>query len=169
MTLLFRITLIVGAVLTFALMLRKIRNSEVKIADATFWFIFAIVLVLLAIFPHIAFFFAGILGIESPANFIFMSLFVVLIVYAFHATVELAILRNKVTTLVQNDALIEHDFVQKVKADVETLQEEIDQQDGAYAHEATGENRAVGDQASAVDAPAAGEREAAGEKQALSN
>ena len=42
------------------------RDAEVKIADSTFWFIFALVIVLLAVFPHIAFFFSNIFGIESP-------------------------------------------------------------------------------------------------------
>lgn len=107
MTPLFRVALIVGAVLTLALMLRKIRRSEVRIADATFWFIFATVLVLIALFPPIVFFFADVLGIESPANFVFLCLFVVLIMYAFHVTVELAHLRAQLTTLAQNDALRE--------------------------------------------------------------
>ena len=65
MTLLFRITLIVCALLVFIYVLRKIRHSEVKIADSTFWFIFALVILLLAVFPHIAFFFSNIFP-KSP-------------------------------------------------------------------------------------------------------
>ena len=44
--------LIVGAVASFAFMLRKIRKSEISIADSTFWFLFSLSLVLLAVFPQ---------------------------------------------------------------------------------------------------------------------
>ena len=78
MTLLFRITLIVCALLVFIYVLRKIRHSEVKIADSTFWFIFALVILLLAVFPHIAFFFSNIFGIESPSNCVFLAIIAIL-------------------------------------------------------------------------------------------
>ena len=54
MNLQFTAVLIVGAVASFAFMLRKIRKSEISIADSTFWFLFSLSLVLLAVFPQIA-------------------------------------------------------------------------------------------------------------------
>ena len=42
MSLLFSATLLIGALLTFWLILRKIRKAEVTIADSTFWFLFAL-------------------------------------------------------------------------------------------------------------------------------
>ena len=96
MTLLFRITLIVCALLVFIYVLRKIRHSELKIADSTFWFIFALVILLLAVFPHIAFFFSNIFGIESPSNCVFLAIIAILLVREFFTTVELSQLRNKV-------------------------------------------------------------------------
>ena len=39
MSLLFSATLLAGALLTFWLILRKIRKAEVTIADSTFWFL----------------------------------------------------------------------------------------------------------------------------------
>lgn len=101
MTLLFRITLIVCALLVFIYVLRKIRHSEVKIADSTFWFIFALVILLLAVFPHIAFFFSNIFGIESPSNCVFLAIIAILLVREFFTTVELSQLRNKVAALAQ--------------------------------------------------------------------
>ena len=83
MTLLFRITLIVCALLVFIYVLRKIRHSEVKIADSTFWFIFALVILLLAVFPHIVFFFSNIFGIESPSNCVFLAIIAILLVREF--------------------------------------------------------------------------------------
>ena len=105
MSLVFRIALIIGALLVFAFVLRKIRRSEIKVGDSTFWFLFAFSFVLLAIFPQIAFFFANVLGIESPSNFVYMYVIVVLVLHSFSVSVELSKVRAKLTTLIQEEAL----------------------------------------------------------------
>ena len=105
MSLLFSATLLVGALLTFWLILRKIRKAEVTIADSTFWFLFALSLVLMGVFRQIPFFFADFFGIESPANFVFVYVIAVLVIREFYATVEVSQLRAKLCTLVQNQAL----------------------------------------------------------------
>lgn len=105
MSLLFSATLLISALLIFWLILRKIRRSEVTIADSTFWFLFALSLVLMGVFRQIPFFFAGIFGIESPANFVFAYVIAVLILREFYSTVEISQLRARVRGLAQKDAL----------------------------------------------------------------
>lgn len=105
MSLLFSATLLIGALLTFWFVLRKIRKAEVAIADSTFWFLFALSLVLMGVFREIPFFFANVLGIESPANFVFVYVIAVLVLREFYATVEVSQLRAKVRSLVQTEAL----------------------------------------------------------------
>ncbi|WP_456031394.1 DUF2304 domain-containing protein [Senegalimassilia anaerobia] len=105
MSLLFSATLLIGALLTFGLILRKIRKAEVTIADSTFWFLFALSLVLMGVFRQIPFFFAELFSIESPANFVFVYVIAVLVIHEFYATVEVSQLRAKVRNLVQNQAL----------------------------------------------------------------
>ena len=90
MSLLFSATLLIGALLTFWFVLRKIRKAEVTIADSTFWFLFALSLVLI---------------IESPANFVFVYVIAVLVLREFYTTIEMSQLRAKVRNLVQNQAL----------------------------------------------------------------
>ncbi len=107
MSLLFSATLLVGALLTFWLILRKIRKAEVTIADSTFWFLFALSLVLMGVFRQIPFFFASVFDIESPANFVFVYVIAVLVLREFYTTVEVSQLRAKVRHLVQNQALSE--------------------------------------------------------------
>lgn len=107
MSLVFRIALVLGAVLVFVFVLRKIRHSEIKVADSTFWFLFAFSFVLLALFPQIAFFFSTVFGIESPANFVYLYVIAVLILHSFFLNVELAKVRSKLTSLVQEEALNE--------------------------------------------------------------
>ena len=105
MSLLFSATLLVGALLIFWLILRKIRRSEVTIADSTFWFLFALSLVLMGVFRQIPFFFAGVFGIESPANFVFAYVIAVLILREFYSTVEISQLHARVRGLAQKEAL----------------------------------------------------------------
>lgn len=105
MSLLFSATLLISAILIFWLILRKIRRSEVTIADSTFWFLFALSLVLMGVFRQIPFFFAGIFGIESPANFVFAYVIAVLILREFYSTVEISQLRARVRGLAQKEAL----------------------------------------------------------------
>ena len=105
MSLLFSATVLIGALLTFGLILRKIRKAEVTIADSTFWFLFALSLVLMGVFRQIPFFFADLFSIESPANFVFVYVIAVLVIREFYATVEVSQLRAKVRNLVQNQAL----------------------------------------------------------------
>lgn len=88
MSLLFSATLLIGALLTFWLIIRKIRKAEVTIADSTFWFLFALSLVLMGVFRQIPFFFADVFGIESPANFVFVYVIAVLVIREFYITVE---------------------------------------------------------------------------------
>lgn len=105
MSLLFSATLLISALLIFWLILRKIRRSEVTIADSTFWFLFALSLVLMGVFRQIPFFFAGVFGIESPANFVFAYVIGVLILREFYSTVEISQLRARVRGLAQKEAL----------------------------------------------------------------
>jgi hypothetical protein len=105
MSLLFSATLLVGALLAFALILRKIRRAEVTIADSTFWFLFALSIVLMGLFRQIPFFFADLFSIESPANFVFVYVIAVLLLREFYTTVKVSKLQAKVNALVQREAL----------------------------------------------------------------
>ena len=107
MNLQFTAVLIVGAVASFAFMLRKIRKSEISIADSTFWFLFSLSLVLLAVFPQIAYFCADLLGMQVPSNFVFLYVIAVMVIRQFTMTAQIARLRSRLTTLVQEQALSE--------------------------------------------------------------
>ncbi len=99
--------LAVGAASALAFVLAKIRKGQVQTADAVFWFLFAAALVLLALFPAIAFWCADALGIESPANFIFLCVVAILFVKVLLQSVEIARLKGRLAALVQEVALRE--------------------------------------------------------------
>lgn len=106
-----RIFLIVAALLTLVFVLRKIRRSQMRTSDAVFWFFFMLCLVVLAVFPVIAFWCSDLLGVESPANFVFMAIVAILFIKEFTTSVQVSKLNEKLSQLVEDEALTrsEHD------------------------------------------------------------
>ena len=70
-----------------------------------FWFLLALVLIVMALFPQLVYLFSNALGFESPANFVFLCMLAVVIFRQLTVSVENARLRNKVTQLTQAIAL----------------------------------------------------------------
>ena len=101
-----RILLIVGALVVLIAIVHKVRGSNIKIADTTFWVVLSAIILIIAIFPQIPYFFSDLLGITSPANFVFFCMFVILLVYAFHQTLKISELRSKLIQLSQDIALV---------------------------------------------------------------
>ena len=67
-----RLLLLFAALLTAGWILYKIRKLKVKMEDAIFWMIFAGILCILGLFPHVTYWLTDRLGIMSPANLIFL-------------------------------------------------------------------------------------------------
>lgn len=105
MSLALSLLLIVGALAVFGFMVMKIRASAIDIGDTLFWFVFALVLVVLAVFPGIAIECAYAFGFLSPANFVFLCVVAVLLVNQFALTCKVGELRTKLTTLAQEQGL----------------------------------------------------------------
>ena len=99
--------LVAGAALTLAFVILKVRKSEIKTSDTVFWFLFVACLLLLAIFPQIAYWLADVFDVQSPANLVFLVIVAILLIKEFTASVEIAKLRSKVTYLVQEIALMD--------------------------------------------------------------
>lgn len=109
----FRILLIVMAALSFWVVIRNIRRSRMLISDCLFWFFFVLLIVILAVFPQIDYFFAGILGIQSPVNLVYLVMIALLIMICFSQTVRISNLETKVRDLTQNIAIYRHDKEKK--------------------------------------------------------
>ena len=93
------IVLVAGALLTLVYVLVKIRHNQLATADAVFWFLFALILIVLA------YGLASLLGIESPANLVFLAMLVVVIYRLLTLSVENARLKEKLVALTQAVAL----------------------------------------------------------------
>ncbi|HFI0399578.1 TPA: DUF2304 domain-containing protein [Streptococcus suis] len=101
MALQFQILLIATAVLTTYFILMSIRKSRIQIEDSIFWFFFSGVLLLFAFLPDLISWFSDVIGIESPANFVFLAIIFLLILNQYRMTLKLAKLEIKMKELVQ--------------------------------------------------------------------
>lgn len=101
-----------GALIIFALLMlvfvtRKVRKSQFDTADSLFWLFLSGCLLIVAIFPGIAYFFSNLLGIQSPSNFVFLAVIGLLMIREFTIQAQLSQLRRKTATLAQEIALRE--------------------------------------------------------------
>ena len=105
MSIVLRIVLILGALLALSIVVRKVRKSKIRIADSVYWVCAAVLLLVLAIFPGIAFFFSGLLGFLSPSNFVFVVVIALMLLKLFNLACDGSRLTDKVEQLSQELAL----------------------------------------------------------------
>lgn len=80
---LIRICLILGSFITAGYILRRVRQAKVQIEDTIFWLLFSAALLILAIFPGIAYWAANLLGFMSPINFVYVVIIFLLLAKQF--------------------------------------------------------------------------------------
>ena len=114
MTVTLRIFLIIASLLTVIWILRKIRKMKVKMEDAIFWLIFSALIIILAIFPEISYWLSKILGIESPANLVFLFVICLLLEKIFTLSIITSQLEEKVSILSAEVALRPQDEEKKL-------------------------------------------------------
>jgi len=105
MSILLRILLSFVSIIVLFFVLRKIRKSQVHIESTIFWVLFMSGLVIVSIFPGIAVFFSNLIGIESPANFIFLCIIFLLLLKLFNLSLQLSRLQYQIQKLSQILAL----------------------------------------------------------------
>lgn len=109
MTLSLRIVLVLVSMITAGYVLFKIRKSQMHIEDSISWIFTSILLVVVSIFPGVATFASRLLGVVSPANFVFLCIIFVLLIQVFSLSAKLSKLNNKFQKLVQSIALERHE------------------------------------------------------------
>ena len=104
-----RVSLIVCSALVLYFVMRKVRKADLEITDSIFWLLLSLLLIIAAIFPGIAYWASGLLGFDSPANFVFLCGIVVLLIRTFTQDRKIATLKRKLTTMAQTEALKDAD------------------------------------------------------------
>lgn len=97
--------LIFMAVVSNAYILRKIRKSQMKIDGAIYWIFFGAVILLLSIFPDICYFLAALIGVESPANLVFLVVIFIVLGKLFTQSVKISQIEYRISTLTEEIAI----------------------------------------------------------------
>lgn len=88
-----------------AFMLKKIRQSKLKIEYIIFWLVFSTLLVFMGIFPQVVSWISRTLGFQAPINLVFLLVIFVLIIKLFYNTLQISALESKVDNLAQQIAI----------------------------------------------------------------
>ena len=102
---LLRVCLIVGSLITAVYVLRRVRHAKIQIEDTIFWLLFSGVLLVLAVFPGIAYWASRLLGFQSPINFVYIVVIFLLLVKQFLLSIRISQLDSKVRILTEQVAL----------------------------------------------------------------
>ena len=109
MTLVLRILLLIGALFAMGIVINSVRKSKIRISDSVYWVVSAGILVLFALIPQLAYFFSGLFGFMSPANFVLMLVIVMILIRLFHQSCAISKLTYKVEQLSAELALRDKD------------------------------------------------------------
>lgn len=91
MSIILRIVLLVAAMFSCAWIIHRIRRAQVRLEDTLFWIVSAVILAILGLFPELSYWMSGMLGIQSPANFIFF----IMICLLFEKMLTMSILHSQ--------------------------------------------------------------------------
>ena len=108
-----RIILVIVSIITCIYISRKLKKSQLLVKDALFWILLSFVLILISIVPQIAMFFANLLGIQSPVNFVFLIMIFLLFMRCFLLSIRVSRLEDKLTNLVEEIAIRENKYDKK--------------------------------------------------------
>ncbi len=109
MSLTLRIILIIVSILVSAYALRKIRKAQLNIDDAFYWIIVSLILLVMSIFPVVPSYLSTLIGIESPANLVFLVMIFLAFIKLFGISIEFSIQKYRLNKLIQEIALHNHE------------------------------------------------------------
>ena len=110
-----RVLLIIMSVYTFAFVIKQIRKNKIEIGESLFWIIISIILIVISVFPQITGFFTKLLGIQSPSNFVFLVAIFIVMLKLFTLSIDVAKLKQKLKSLIENVALKEKELDEKIQ------------------------------------------------------
>ena len=107
MSLTLRILLLLGAVWVLTYVLRSVRRSRMKTADSFSWIALMVFFVVIGAFPGLIITLAGWIGVESPANLLFLLVVALLIIKVFTMDRKISKLQHQVLEQAQHAAIME--------------------------------------------------------------
>lgn len=109
MSITLRLLLVAVSILMMVFVIRKLRKTALEIQSSIFWIGLAALLIFAAAFPGIVYWASDALGFTSPSNFVYFCGIMIVLAHSFTQELKIALLKKKLTTLVQALALKEHE------------------------------------------------------------
>ena len=100
-----RALLLIGAVMMVAYIFHSIRRSKVQMKDTIIWLAVAVLLMVFGVFPSFVMWMAAVIGIESPANMVFLIFIAILLIRNFKLSVRVSLLEDKNITIASEIAI----------------------------------------------------------------
>lgn len=101
MTLSLRLFLIIASLSLFIIVFYNIVNNKLLVKYSLLWMLLSILLIILAVFPSISFYFSNIFGFEKTSNFIFFIVFVILIMICWSYALSFSKISKNLINIVQ--------------------------------------------------------------------
>ncbi len=99
---------ILASIITFIFVIKKIQKHGLNIEDSIVWILWAILLLIISIFPQIPTWISNELGFMSTSNFIFCLFIFFLYIMLFTQTAQISKLKEKQKELIQKLSLKEY-------------------------------------------------------------
>ena len=107
------IFLLLGSILTFIYIIKKIINHKMQIRDAVQWILWTFFLIIISIFPKIITFISYILGIQDNVHTIFLIIIAYLYIMLFLHSSKISKQSEKIKELTQELALFKKENAEK--------------------------------------------------------
>lgn len=123
-----RVLILAGTVVFVLYILLRIQKLKIKMEDAIFWIFFLVVIAVLGTVPQAAYWLSEVLGIQSPANLVYLLIIGLLIEKLFTLSVTLSMLEEKVTILAAEIAIRGRDATEgrnELKKEMKEIEQEI--------------------------------------------
>lgn len=99
MSIILRIMLIICSFFAFFLCIKKIKRSQLKVANSVTWMLGSILLILMSIFSDLVGWLSEKLGFISPVNFVFLIMIAFLLIQTFIDNIHITELNEKIKDL----------------------------------------------------------------------
>ncbi|MBQ7935474.1 MAG: DUF2304 domain-containing protein [Clostridia bacterium] len=120
MSLLLRIEMILLALLIAGVVINSVNKKKMYIKYSLIWLVIAAALVVIAAFPGIIFWLCGLLGIQTPANLIYLLGIVALLLITFMQTSIISKQTERIKSLVQTVSIERYKTEQENKKQEES-------------------------------------------------
>jgi hypothetical protein len=105
MSIMMRILLIAGSLLTAVYVLRRVRKSRMRTEDSVFWLLFSLILVLMGLLPDLVTRLADLIGVMSAANLVFLIVIFLMIIKLFLMDQRISALQRQAAETAQAVAI----------------------------------------------------------------